>query len=78
MGEIEFWRDCPETEHDPDKLHGEPTVGPYRVAARTIVECGELGETPEEIAEDYGLPLDKVNAILRYYHARRPQVANSR
>jgi uncharacterized protein (DUF433 family) len=78
MSEIEFWRDCPETEQDADKLHGEPTVGPYRVAARTVIECEELGETPEEIAEDYGLPLEKVNAILRYYHAREAQLAKSR
>ena len=73
-----FWKDCPSVQVDPEKLHGEPTVGPYRVAARTVVECEELGETPAEIADDYGLPIEKVKAILRYYHAQKPELAPSR
>lgn len=78
MSDTEFWRNCPVIEQDPQKLHGEPTVGSYRVAARTIVECEELGATAEEVADDYGLPLDKVRAVLSYYHARQPEPASSR
>jgi uncharacterized protein (DUF433 family) len=78
MSENEFWRDCPDSEQDLEKLHGRPTVGPYRVAAQTIVECEQLGQTPEEIADDYGLPLDKVEAILSYYHVRQPELTPSR
>lgn len=63
---------------DPQKLHGEPTVGPYRVAVRTVIEAEELGQSPEETADDYGLPLDKVKAVLRYYHARQPALSPSR
>jgi uncharacterized protein (DUF433 family) len=78
MSDDDFWRDCPDIEQDPEKLHGEPTVGPYRVAVRTVIECDELGETSEEIADDYGLPLDKVRSILSYYHSRQPEPAPSR
>ena len=56
----EFWKDCPSVQVDPEKLHGEPTVGAYRLEARTVVECEQLGEMPEEIAEDYGGPLEDV------------------
>ncbi len=76
--EAEFWRDCPDVEVDSEKLHGEPTVGPYRVAVRTVVESDELGETSEEIADDYRLPLDKVRSILTYYHAHQPEPMSSR
>jgi uncharacterized protein (DUF433 family) len=78
MSDIDFWRECADVQIDDQKLHGEPTVGAYRVAARTVVECEELGETAEEIAQDYGLPLDKVKAVLRYWHARQPQLTPSR
>ncbi|MBV9612312.1 MAG: DUF433 domain-containing protein [Acidobacteriaceae bacterium] len=74
MTDHAFWADCPDVQVDPDKLGGEPTVGLYRVAARTIVECEQLGETPEEIAYDYGLPLDKIQAILSYYHAHKAEI----
>jgi uncharacterized protein (DUF433 family) len=78
MSEREFWADCPDTEQDPEKLHGEPTVGPYRVAARTVVEAEELGQSPEETADEYGLPLAKVKAVLGYYHARHLEPTPSR
>jgi uncharacterized protein (DUF433 family) len=77
MSDREFWARCPEIEIDDQKLHGEPTIGPYRVAARTIIECEELGDTPEEIAEDYRLPLEKVKAVLAYYHAHEADPAIS-
>lgn len=31
--DADFWKDCPDVEVDPEKPHGDPTVGPYRVAA---------------------------------------------
>ncbi len=74
MTDRQFWIGCPAVEIDDQKLHGEPTVGPYRVAARTVIECEELGETPEEIAQNYGLPVDKVRTILSYYHAHQPEL----
>lgn len=74
----EFWKDCPSVQVDPGKLNGEPTIGPYRLEARTVVECEELGETPEEIAGDYGVPLEDVKAVIGYYHARQAQTTPSR
>ena len=74
----EFWKDCPRVQVDPEKLRGEPTVGPYRLEARTVVECEELGETADEIADDYGVPLEYVKAVLDYYHARQGQLMPSR
>ena len=78
MGEREFWSGCPDVEIDNEKLHGQPTVGPYRVAVQTVVESEELGETAEEIAQNYGLPRDKVEAILNYWHTYHPEPARSR
>jgi hypothetical protein len=55
-------RGCPEVAIDDQKFHGEPNVGPYRVAARTVIESEELGESPSP-------PLHNVRAILSYYQA---------
>ena len=78
MSDVKFWAGCPDVQRDPEKLHGEPTVGPYRVAVRTVVEAEELGQSPEETADEYGLPLDKVRAILGYYHAHQSELTSSR
>jgi len=77
MSDTDFWCECPEVQVDDQKLHGEPTVGKHRVAACTVIESDELGETPEEIADNYSLPLDKVRAVLSYYHARQTEPARS-
>lgn len=74
----DFWKDCTDVQIDALKLHGEPTVGPFRVAVRTVIEAEELGQSPEQTADDYGLPLDKVKAVLAYYHARQPEFTPSR
>lgn len=73
-----FWQDCPDVQVDPEKLGGEPTVGPYRVAARTVIESDDLGSTPEEIADDFGLPLKSVKAVLGFYHARQHELTLAR
>ncbi len=68
------WSDCPLVERMPDRLNGRPVVKNTRVAADTVVECAELGETPEEIASDYRLKLADVKALLAY--AERHQTAS--
>ncbi len=60
------WSDCPLVEQVQDRLNGKPVVKGTRVAADTITECAELGETPEEIASDYRLKLSDVQALLAY------------
>ena len=69
MEDASFWRDCPAVQVDPEKLAGEPTVGAYRVAARTVIEAEELGQSAAETADDFGIPLQDVLTI-RAYHAR--------
>jgi uncharacterized protein (DUF433 family) len=32
----------------------------------------ELGKTPEEIANDYGVPLQDVKAVVGFYHTEDP------
>ena len=73
--ETNFWNDCPVVERVPGKLNGKPIVKGSRVAADTIPECAELGETAEDTAANYGLRLEEVLEILAYYKARRDHPA---
>jgi uncharacterized protein (DUF433 family) len=68
-----FWSDCPQVEVVPGRLNGRPVVKNTRVAADTIAECAELGETPEEIASDYRLDINDVKALLSYAAGRNAQ-----
>jgi uncharacterized protein (DUF433 family) len=43
-----------------------------RRLARTVVGYEELGKTPEEIANDYGVPLQDVKAVVGFYHTEDP------
>jgi len=79
MREVEFWADCPAVKIDPQKLGGRPTVGTYRLAAQDVADLSDDGLTAEEIVEDFpGTPLDKVRAVLEYYHAHHDQLTPSR
>lgn len=73
--EAEFWKDCPSVETIPGKLNGRPVVKDSRVAADTILESAELGETAEETAYNYGLSFKDVLAIRDYYNARHSNPA---
>jgi uncharacterized protein (DUF433 family) len=66
--EPDFWKDCPAVETVPDRLGGRPVVKDSRVAAETILESEELGETAEETAYNYGLKLQDVLDIRSYAH----------
>jgi uncharacterized protein (DUF433 family) len=70
-----FWKDCPAVEIVPGRLNGQPVVKDSRVAAETIIECEELGETPEETAENYGLELQDVLEIRSYYNSHSNDAA---
>jgi uncharacterized protein (DUF433 family) len=72
-----FWRDCPLVEQIPGKVSGLPLLKGTRVQADTIIECSELGDTPEQIASDYRLKLDDVRAVLAYV-ARHQAIAPAR
>ncbi len=74
--ETDFWKDCPAVETVPGRLGGRPVVKNSRVAAETILESEELGETAEETAYNYGLKLQEVLDILSYAHLRNAALAS--
>jgi uncharacterized protein (DUF433 family) len=76
--EESFWADCPAVEKVPGRLNGKPVARNSRVAADTIAECDDLGETPEEIAADYRIPLEQVKVIITWYHAHTAAFATTR
>jgi len=67
-----FWEDCPLVEQIPGKVSALPLLKGTRVQADTVIECAELGDTPEEIASDYRLKVDDVRALLAYASLREP------
>ena len=66
------WTGCPYTEIVPGKVSGVPVLKHSRVPADTIVESAELGETPTEIAFNYGLKVGDVRHVLA--HAAKHRV----
>jgi uncharacterized protein (DUF433 family) len=74
--EPDFWKDCPAVETVPGRLGGRPVVKDSRVAADTILEAEELGETAEETAYNYGLNLQDVIDIRSYAHHRNAALAS--
>ena len=71
------WSGCLATEAVTGRMNGRPVVKNSRVLADTVAECEELGETREEIASDYRLPLSRVKEILAYA-ARQSEAAPTR
>ncbi len=54
---------------------GRPRIAGTGVSVRRIVGWYKLGQTPEEIADQYGhLKLAQVYAALAYYHANRDEI----
>lgn len=74
--EADFWKDCAAVEIVPGRLGGRPVVKDSRVAADTIVESEQLGETAEETAYNYGLKIQDVLDIRSYAHRRRSALAS--
>jgi uncharacterized protein (DUF433 family) len=74
--EADFWKGCPVVETVPGRLGGRPVVKDSRVAADTILEAEELGETAEETARNYGLKLQDVIDIRSYAHNRNAALAS--
>lgn len=72
----DFWKDCAAVETVPGRLGGRPVVKDSRVAADTILETEELGETAEETACNYGLKLQDVIDIRSYAHNRNAALAS--
>lgn len=58
------WKNCPEVKVRAGYVHGAPTVGDWRVPVETTENGYELGQTPEELAADYDLPVEAIQAIF--------------
>lgn len=55
---------------DPNFRDGKPCIAGTGVSVRRIVGWHKQGQSPEEIADDYGhLSLAQVHAALTYYYA---------
>jgi uncharacterized protein (DUF433 family) len=69
------WDGCELVEQIPGKVSGRPLVKGTRILADTIVEDAELGESVEDIHENYpSLPVDKIRKLLAFAQSRKPQL----
>jgi uncharacterized protein (DUF433 family) len=54
---------------------GRPCIAGTGVTVRRVAVLHNMGETPEEIASDYGhLSLAQVHAALAYYYANKAEI----
>ncbi len=60
------WSQCNLVEAVPGKLSGVPVLKGTRMPVQGIVDNYDAGLTPEEVAETFNLPLEKVVAVLSY------------
>jgi len=59
---------------DPDIYGGKPCIEGHRIAVHDVASWHHQGETPEAIAEGYGLTLAQVYAALSYYYDHQEEV----
>ena len=58
-----------------DICGGRPIIADTRISVRTVVERVRLGDSPEQIVEDYPpLTLAQVYDALSYYHEHRSEI----
>lgn len=51
---------------DPDVRFGKPCIAGTRIDVATIVGALAGGDTPEDVASQYALPVEQVRAALGY------------
>ncbi len=56
----------PEIVINPNRYSGQPTFAGRRVSVATIAGMAASGERPEDLAADYGLSLELVDAAIEY------------
>lgn len=69
--EIIDWSECPLVEVKPNVQSGAPVLRGTRMPAKAIVDNFDYGVSASEIAEQFEVPLDKVEAILAYAKSHR-------
>jgi uncharacterized protein (DUF433 family) len=67
------WSGCPLVERVAGRVSGVPTLRDSRLPADSIVSNFDAGESPEEIADMYEVPVELVRGILDYASHYRGQ-----
>jgi uncharacterized protein (DUF433 family) len=70
------WSGCPLVERVAGRVNGVPTLRDSRLPADSIVSNFDAGESAEEIADMYEVPLESVRGILDYAAQYRGHRAN--
>jgi uncharacterized protein (DUF433 family) len=65
------WSECPLIESKPGVLSGAPVLRGTRMPVSAIVDNFDYGVSAAEIAEQFELPQDRVEAILTYAKSHR-------
>jgi len=65
------WSGCPLVEAKPGVQSGAPVLRGTRLPASAIVDNFDYGLSVPEIAEQFEVPLDRVEAILAYAKSHR-------
>jgi uncharacterized protein (DUF433 family) len=51
---------------DPNRCHGRPVIEGTRVPVRTVLGSLAAGDSPERIAEAYGISVEDVRAAVAF------------
>ncbi len=65
------WTECPLVEVKPDVQGGAPVLRGTRLPVSAIVDNFEYGVSPAEIADEFEVSIDLVEAILAYVKTHR-------
>ena len=58
----------------PGVCGGKPRLAGHRITVQNVAVWSGLGQSPDEIAAGYDLPLASVYAALAYYHDHRAEI----
>ena len=58
----------------PGVCGGKPRIAGHRITVQSVALWSRLGQSPDEIADGYDLPLASVYAALAYYHDHRAEI----
>jgi uncharacterized protein (DUF433 family) len=53
-------------EVEPDRCHGKPVIKGTRVMVRTILGALAAGDSPERVAESYGITMQDIQAAIAF------------
>jgi uncharacterized protein (DUF433 family) len=65
------WSECPLVEIKPGVKSGAPVLRGTRMPVSAIVDNFEYGVTVAEIAEQFEVPTDRIEAVLTYAKTHR-------